>query len=215
MYLEGFSNGRVGPPAISDRTPGAISKHTGRISRISTANHVDVTNTHRTVNRPHGYSRGCSRRLARRPIPFATLLTGFLSSRGSTFISVNHTSSPLKRLPTSSPGLDETRAMASPRNNLNRTKKGRKGHGRDTKTTRGLAAAASESATHQLPGDDLESFGVGAHDQLLLALDGLGVIAECLRQLHLNRSAARHHLSLAIEQRGATINKHTAQLSTL
>lgn len=49
--------------------------------------------------------------------------------------------------------------------------------------------------THQLPGDDLQRLGVRAHDELLLALDGLGVVAQSLGQLHLDRSPSGHHLN--------------------
>ena len=49
--------------------------------------------------------------------------------------------------------------------------------------------------SHELPGDNLQGLRVGAHDELLLALDGLGVVAEGLRQLHLDRAPSCHNLS--------------------
>lgn len=44
----------------------------------------------------------------------------------------------------------------------------------------------------QLPGDDLQGLGVRSDQQLLLARDGPGVVAQVLGQLHLDGSAARH-----------------------
>lgn len=49
--------------------------------------------------------------------------------------------------------------------------------------------------SHELPGDDLQCLCVGAHDELLLALDGFGVVAEGLGQLHFDRTASCHNLS--------------------
>ena len=43
----------------------------------------------------------------------------------------------------------------------------------------------------QLPGDDLEGLGHGADDELLLAGDGAGVVAQVLAELHLDGAAAR------------------------
>ena len=49
--------------------------------------------------------------------------------------------------------------------------------------------------SHELPGDDLQGLRVGAHDELLLALDSLGVVAEGLGQLHLDRTPSGQNLS--------------------
>ena len=42
----------------------------------------------------------------------------------------------------------------------------------------------------KLPGDDLQGLGHGANDELLLAGDGAGVVAQILAQLHLDGAAA-------------------------